>query len=267
MRGKIILILLMTMSVLALTSSATLNITTMPDHDLWISALDPANPSQSVVIPMKFTSNEYGKLITSYEIDEDFTLTLKLKKGEQSILYEKFTEVYYPDSVIEIDFYPEGYTPVEIPVETPNETLNETSNETLNETNTTTEIIDSNSLEGNISTLTKEFSVMLSKLTFNKIYVNYSIIGIFALFLIILIVRKKALKTRIRHVNRKLKRSERNVERLKEKRKKLFIKIKENLIKGEEDLIKMRGGSIPEKEDKTPMLKRLQKALKNIGKK
>ena len=234
-------------------NAAVLDIRTFPNHDIWITAKDPVNPEKSILQPMKFSSDENGSLLITYDIDESFTLVTSVKDGPESVLFTKGTEVYTKDQYVKLDLFPEGYVPPvrAEAVKLEQVPLDNSSNVTLNET------VENTTIEGNKILPIMDFSILSPYLKY--IYAAVLFILIIVLFFVF---RKRPVNKRIKCVDKKITCYEKKIEKMKLKKKKLLLKAKEEMINKEEALIRFRGGSVPEKGDGKSMVERLRDSLK-----
>lgn len=256
-RGSLVLFLLV-VSIFSV-NAAVLDINTLPDHDIWITAKHPVS-QESVMSPMKFSSNENGSLILTYEIYESFTLFITVKDEGNLVTYMRGEEVYDRDDYISLDLFPEGYVaPVResvVQLES-NNTDNESA---LNETNAT------NATENISVNQSQNETYKISGFSFPQIsidpnYIYYIAAAVILIFLIIILSRRKSISKKIKSIDKRIKNEENKIEELRAKKKKLLEKAKEEMIKREEALIKFRGGSVPEKKEEKSMIQKLKESM------
>lgn len=254
MRRGLFIIALFVFSIFS-ASAAVVDINTLPNHDIWITAKHPVDYSTTIMPPMKFSSNSNGSLIITYEIYESFSLFISVKNGNQYVVTSREETVYHRDDYVTLDLFPEGYT---APVRSPAMQLVEVEeNETI--------VVEENPTEEteNITneTIEKTFSFSMPQLSFNINYVYYAVGLLFLIFMSFLIFRGKKVQAKIECVNKKIIKHEKRIEKLRSKKKELLLKAKEEMIKREESLIKIRGGSVPEKKEEKSMVEKLNESL------
>lgn len=234
-------------------SAAVLDIRTLPNHDLWITSKHPVNTEQSILTPMKFSSNENGSLIITYEIDQSFLLNIKLKNGVQEVLRYVGEEIYDKNDYVKLDIFPEGYVP---PVREPSVILEQQEE--------VPEIIDEENIS--IEEITpKESSFTLPSIKLNRTYAYYFFGAIVLILFLFFIFRTKKISKKIKCIDKKIKNTENKLDKLRQKKKNLLLKAKEEMIKREESLIKLRGGSVPEKKEEKSMVDKLKESMKKDG--
>lgn len=96
---------------MVLAMPTTLKIKTLPNHDVDVTFLAPADEEYTVFVKTKGFSDYYGDLEISQEVDNgvfDIGLFVKDNNGEK-VIYERFTEDYTSGSTISLEIAPEGY--------------------------------------------------------------------------------------------------------------------------------------------------------------
>jgi ABC-type multidrug transport system fused ATPase/permease subunit len=125
---------LMLVMPMALALPTTIDIKTLPNHDVDITFLDPADAGYSVFNKTKGFSDYYGDLSVTFEVTQNsFDIGVFVKDGNgNKVIYERFTEDYTPGSKLSFEVAPPGYEFKENPLEDngDEEEVEEVSNDT-----------------------------------------------------------------------------------------------------------------------------------------
>ncbi len=131
---------------MALALPTTIDIKTLPNHDVDITFLDPADAGYSVFNKTKGFSDYYGDLSVTFEITKNaFDVGVFVKDGDgQKVIYERFDEDYTPGSKLYFEVAPPGYEFKENPLENDGdveEVAEEESEEASNDTEEVEEVV------------------------------------------------------------------------------------------------------------------------------
>lgn len=269
MRGKIILIFISFLLLASLVSaSTTLEIKTLPDHEIFITEID-AFQSENVAVssPIHTFTGKKGIIEIEYTPEKQtYKLGLILKKDNKRVIsYQVLEEIFHDNEMASIEFLPSGMTweevsgSIEEEQEEVQETISnkteETETNTTNETSTETTELETETnesqedVENNETNKTGVFTGILIN-GYTTIQENKSLISVASYFIgaVILIVpiylifkRRKNKKGLINIVSDKIKKSDDEDD---DKDEDVIKKAEEDLKKAKERMKELKGKKI-----------------------
>lgn len=114
MNSKVVIMLAFCFSLISLISaSVTLEIQTLPDHEIFITEIDAFSSSEDAIkSPLHTFTGKNGKIVLEYFPEKtSFKLGLLLKKDNKRIIsYKILEDIFHDEEIIELEFFPKGIT-------------------------------------------------------------------------------------------------------------------------------------------------------------